>query len=99
MKKNGKLARKKHNIIKQNNANHTCNYHFSLKGNATIKFSETITVVAEICVLHNFPERVGHVLWHYNFQKFSDLGHKIHVCLINHYNEHDTTSLLSDYNE
>ena len=37
--------------------------------------------------------RVSH-----NFQKFSDLGHKKHVCWINHYNEHDNT-FLSDYNE
>ena len=34
-----------------------------------------------------------------NFQNFSDLRHKKHVCWINHYNEHDTTSFLSDYNE
>ena len=34
----------------------------------------------------NFQARVNH-----NFQKFSDLRHKKHVCWINHYNEHDTT--------
>lgn len=34
-----------------------------------------------------------------NLQKFSNLGHKKHACWINHYNEHDTTSFLSAYNE
>ena len=36
--------------------------------------------------------RVSH-----NFQKFSDLGQKKHVCWINHYFEHDTTSFLSNF--
>ena len=35
----------------------------------------------------------------HNFQKNSDLKHKKHVCWINHYNEHDTTLFLSDFNE
>ena len=42
----------------------------------------------------NDAARVNH-----NFQKFSDLRHKQHVCWINHYNEHDTTLFLSDFNE
>ena len=32
-------------------------------------------------------------------KKFSDLRHKKHVCWINHFNEHDTTLCLSDFNE
>ena len=38
----------------------------------------------------------GHV--NHNFQKFSDLRNK-NICWINHYNEHDKTLYLSDFNE
>ena len=46
-----------------------------------------------------FSEKPDSARVNHNFQKFSDLGHKNHACWINHYNEHDTTSFLSAYNE
>ena len=46
-----------------------------------------------------FSEKPDSARVNHNFQKFSDLRHKKHVCWINHYNEHDITLFMSDFNE
>ena len=68
---------------------------------ATIFFVKKPKIFEKVKSEHGrqFSEKPDSARVNHNFQKFSDLGHKNHACLINHYNEHDTTSFLSAYNE
>ena len=67
--------------------------------NFFVKKPKVFENVKSECAAANFQKKTESVCIDHNFQKFSDLRHKKHVCWINHYNEHDTTLFLSDFNE
>ena len=46
-----------------------------------------------------FSEKTDYARVTHNFQKLSVLVHDNYICWNNHYNVHDATSFLSDYNE
>ena len=56
-------------------------------------------VKSERACSSQFSEKPDSARVNHNFKKFSDLRHKKYVCWNNHYNEHDTTLFVSDFNE